>query len=109
MVLDPPREQVNVKRMMIYSFIPFLSIYAGWRIQKFWLLTGINFGLGLVIGGLTGGIANSIDNYAASLAIIISGIAAEIAISLLLVKHYATEYNEKISAASGTESQSTTK
>ena len=41
-MLNPPERQVNVTRMMIYSLIPFLSIYAGWRIQRFWVLSGIS-------------------------------------------------------------------
>ena len=41
-MLKPQTQQVSVTRMMIYSVIPFLSIYAGWRIEKFWVLTGIN-------------------------------------------------------------------
>jgi len=47
MVWDPPRQKVNVTRMIIYSFIPILAIYAGWRIQKFWILAAINFVIGI--------------------------------------------------------------
>jgi len=31
MVWDPPKQKVNVTRMIIYSFIPILSIYPEWR------------------------------------------------------------------------------
>ena len=83
------KQPVNVRRMMIYSLIPILSIYAGWRIQKFWALVGINivigFGLGLAVG-LT-------IPYPSS-TIVAWGI--EIPIALVIVRHYARGYNDKV-------------
>jgi hypothetical protein len=38
MVWNPEKKEVDVKRMMIYSVIPFLSVYSQWRIQKFWVI-----------------------------------------------------------------------
>lgn len=89
MVWDPPKQKVNITRMIIYSFIPILSIYAGWRIQKFWLLVLINFGLGL-------GISIPIQMvfpfpYGLGLSL-----AIEIIVSVFIVKHFAEAYNEKI-------------
>lgn len=89
MVWDPPKQKVNVTRMIIYSLIPILSIYAGWRIQKFWLLILVNFGLGL-------GISIPIQMifpfpYGMGLAL-----AIEIIASLFVIKHFAEEYNQKI-------------
>ena len=85
LVWDPPKQKVDVTRMMIYSLIPILSIYAGWRIQKFWLLLIINFAISIIIQmlfpfpyGLTG------------------FIVIDIIISVLVVKHFAEEYNENI-------------
>ena len=46
MILDPSRQKVNVTRMIIFSFIPILAIYAGWRIQKFWVLLRIRIVVG---------------------------------------------------------------
>jgi hypothetical protein len=90
MVWDPPKQQVNVTRMIIYSFIPILSIYAGWRIQKFWVLLVINiaigFGLG-VIFGFTLGPAGGWVSWIVS-----------IPISIFVVRHYARKYNEKIAS-----------
>ncbi|MFB5606215.1 MAG: SHOCT domain-containing protein [Nitrosarchaeum sp.] len=89
MVWDPPKQKVNVTRMIIYSFIPILSIYAGWRIQKFWLLVLINFGLGLSISIP----AQMMLPFPYGLGI---SLAIEIAVSVIIVKHFAEEYNEKI-------------
>lgn len=89
MVWDPPKQKVNVTRMIIYSFIPILSIYAGWRIQKFWLLVLINFGLGLVISIPMQMIFPFPYGLGMSLAI-------EIIVSVFVVKHFAKDYNEKI-------------
>ena len=87
MVWDPPKQKVNVTRMIIYSFIPILSIYAGWRIQKFWLLVLINFGLGLGIS------IPMIFPFPYGLGI---SLAIEIIVSVFVIKHFAEEYNKKI-------------
>lgn len=92
MVWDPPKKQVNVTRMIIYSFIPILSIYAGWRIQKFWVLFVINFGLSYGVG------------FAAAILIdfplsMIAAYAVVIPASVFIVRHYARKYNEKIAAS----------
>lgn len=89
MVWDPPKQKVDVTRMVIYSLIPILSIYAGWRIQKFWLLVLINFGLSL-------GISIPIQMifpfpYGVGLSL---GIG--IIVSLFVIKHFAEEYNKRI-------------
>lgn len=89
MVWDPPKEKVNVTRMIIYSFLPILSIYAGWRIQKFWLLLVVDFAIGLGLGFPLGIIFPY--PYGSIFSILIS-----IPVSIILVKHYAEEYNQKI-------------
>jgi len=89
LVWDPPKEPVNVTRMIIYSFIPILAIYAGWRIQKFWLLVGIFFVIGLVFGATI----EIILPYPYS---IILSIATSILIQVYIVRHFAIKYNEKI-------------
>jgi hypothetical protein len=78
--------------MIIYSFIPILSIYAGWRIQKFWVLVGINLLVGYGLGTL---IAIAIP-FPASLVV---SLAVQIVISVLVVRHFARSYNEKITAS----------
>ena len=83
MVLDPPKKPVNVTLMIIFSFIPILSIYAGWRIQKFWLLLVINFGVGLVTGYFLGW----------------WGIFVQVPIAVFVVRHYARAYNAKVAAS----------
>jgi hypothetical protein len=92
MVWDPPKKQVNVTRMMIYSLIPILSIYAGWRIQKFWLLFIINF----VVGVVTGFISNAMEQAGDIYAGIILSLVVSIAISLFFVRKFSIEYNERI-------------
>lgn len=92
MVWDPPKQQVNVRRMIIYSFIPILSIYAGWRIQKFWLLFIINFILGVSVGFLTRPLQEASPPYAG----VLVGLAVQIPVSIFLVRKFAMEYNEKI-------------
>ena len=93
MVWDPPKETVNVNRMIIYSFIPLLAIYAGWRIQKFWVLLGINFGLGYVVGIPVQMVLPFPYGYGLSLLI-------GIIVSVFIVRHFARKYNEKISTES---------
>jgi len=48
MVLDPPKEKVDVTLMIIFSFIPILGIYAAWRIQKFWMILLIEMAISIV-------------------------------------------------------------
>lgn len=93
MVWDPPKKEVNVTRMIIYSFIPILSIYAGWRIQKFLVLLGINILLGM--GASTGLQMMLPFPYG-----LIISIAGQVIASFLIVKHFAEKYNEKIKASS---------
>ncbi len=92
MVWDPPKKEVNVTRMIIYSLIPILSIYAGWRIQKFWVLLVINIVIGWGVGIPIEMTIPGEYSWAISLAI-------QIPISVLIVKHYAIKYNEKITAS----------
>jgi hypothetical protein len=89
MVLDPPKQKVNVTRMIIYSFIPILAIYAGWRIQKFWVLLGIS----IVVGW---GISMPIDMIIPYPYAYLISFAASIAISVYVVRYFARKYNEKI-------------
>ena len=90
---EPPKQPVNVTRMIIYSFIPILSIYAGWRIQKFWLLVVINFAIGLGVRILIDPILP--EPYGVTISLII-----QIILSVLVVKHFAEKYNEKIKSLS---------
>lgn len=83
--------------MMIYSLIPILSIYAGWRIQKFWLLFIVNF----VVGVITGFVGQAIEESGTRYAGIILGLAVGIPVSLFLVRKFAIEYNERISRETG--------
>lgn len=89
MVLDPPRRKVNVTIMIIFSFIPILAIYAGWRIQKFWILLGIS----IVVGW---GISMPIDMIIPYPYAYLVSFAASIAISVYVVRYFARKYNEKI-------------
>ena len=89
MVLDPPKQKVNVTRMIIYSFIPILAIYAGWRIQKFWALLGIN----IIVGW---GISMPIDMIVPYPYAYLVSFSVSIAISVYVVRHFARKYNEKI-------------
>ena len=77
--------------MMIYPLIPILSIYAGWRIQKFWLLFIVNF-----VGIVTGFIGAAAEEAGTPSGGIILGLAISIPVSLFLVRKFAVEYNEKI-------------
>ena len=91
MVWDPPKQKVNVTRMIIYSFIPILGIYAAWRIQKFWLIVildlVIGFGLSITL--------TPISLTFPELSYVISVIGSLI-INILIVKYFAEKYNEKI-------------
>lgn len=99
MVFDPPRQPVNVRKMMFYSIIPILDVYALWRIQKFWVMMGISFAVslavGLAIGMILGLSATSglIEPNPYSYGL---GYAVGIPISLVLVRHFARKYNEKV-------------
>lgn len=91
MVWDPPKQKVNVTRMIIYSFIPILGIYAAWRIQKFWLLVilglVVSVGLGITLAPL------SLTSPELSYVITVMG---SIIINILIVKYFAEKYNETI-------------
>ena len=89
MIKEPPNEKVNVTRMIIYSFIPILSIYAGWRIRKFWVLTGIGVLLSFAINIPLELILPFPYHYVS--------LAITIPISVLVVKHYAIKFNEQFS------------
>lgn len=91
MVWDPPKIPVNVRRMIIYSFIPILGIYAGWRIQKFWVLFGINIVLGFGISILLAVVLPYPLNSLVSWGI-------EIPVSIFMVQHFARAYNAKVSS-----------
>ena len=94
-MLNPPEQQVNVTRMMIYSLIPFLSIYAGWRIQRFWVLSGISMivtGTGI---GTAWYLSQEVQMYnegevAAGFMIL------NIVIALLMVRCFAKRYNNEM-------------
>ena len=89
MIPKPPRQEVNVTRMIIYSFIPILSIYAGWRIEKFWILVGINFAVGFALG-----VPLSMtlpEPYGSLVSMPIS-----IIISIYVVRHFARKYNDEL-------------
>ena len=99
MVWDPKQETVNVKRLMIYSIIPILSIYATWRIQKFWVIFCIVFFLSFAIGLIMGvgmGIGESLGSPEMILISYGLGMGLTLLINPLLVRHYAQKYNEKI-------------
>jgi hypothetical protein len=93
MVWNPKREEVNVKRMMIYSIIPFLNMYSHWRIQKFWVINILLFPFEIMTqlslnyaGRLTD--VSSLYSYLPLAIAIIS-----LALSVLLTKHFAQKYN----------------
>ncbi len=89
----PPKLRVNVNRMILYSFIPILSIYAGWRIEKFWVLFGINFGLSIVISIPLHLLMIDFPYDSIILYVIV------IPITILVVRHFARKYNETISSS----------
>jgi len=98
MVLDPKQEKVDVNRMIIYSFVPILSVYALWRIQKFWLISlisvPISFGMQLL---MTSAFYVSTPNSPiVPILLFLMVLGLYIAICVMLVRHYAQKYNEKI-------------
>jgi len=101
MVFDPKLEQVNVKRLLIYSLIPFLNIYAEWRIQKFWKIFVIRNLLGIGIGFLIGVtialyFGDSLNDLQLEMMAQYSVMPIFLVINPLLMRHYAKKYNEKI-------------
>ena len=83
--------------MIFYSFIPILSIYAGWRIQKFWVLLGINVVLSIGVSLAVGEAFSCLNNpYIGT----IVSMAIQIPISVLVVRHFASKYNYEITAGS---------
>jgi len=89
MVWDPPKQQVNVNRMIIYSFIPILSIYAGWRIQKFWVLLILGYAVGLGTGVPIQMTLPFPYGMVFSWIIIIL-------LSVIIIRYFARKYNERI-------------
>jgi hypothetical protein len=97
MVFDPKLEQVSVKRMMIYSLIPIVSIYAMWRIQKFWKIALILIPFAIVDRLLTSAMTKNPSSEIGPLDLIsLVFLGMSIIVTVLLVKHYAQKYNEKI-------------
>jgi hypothetical protein len=104
-VFDPPRQPVNVRKMMIYSAIPILDIYALWRIQKFWIMMGISFAVSMIVGltigmllgiGATSGLVEPGPYFYGI------GYAVGIPVSLVLVRYFAKRYNQKMPQAQPT-------
>jgi len=97
MVWDPKQETVDVNRMIIYSFVPILSVYALWRIQKFWLISlisiPISFGMQLLMGVA---IIPSQNQPIIGILLFLMTLGLYIAVCVLLVRHYAQKYNKKI-------------
>ncbi len=91
----PPDKEVNVRRMIIYSFLPFVVVYAAWRIKKFWVL----FGLSLVLPALF--------TMAYVTLLLIPTLAypfsfvLEIIVQVYIIKHYARKYNENLLKLNG--------
>jgi len=92
MVWDPPKQKVNVTRMIIYSFIPILAIYAGWRIRKFWVIGAIQ----LLVGY---GLSLPLEVFVPDPFGYIFSISISIATTVYFVKHFARKYNEKINSS----------
>lgn len=99
MVFDPPKKPVNVNRMLIYSFIPVLGIYALWRIQKFWVILGSSFAISIGIEVVIAMLERAIQPspFTAGLLIVITYVI-EIVISIWKIRHYARKYNEKLTS-----------
>ena len=97
-MLKPQTQQVSVARMTIYSVIPFLSIYAGWRIEKFWVLTGINVAVSTtavaIITYLSAGETPLLEDQIMIEPIFV---ITQIVISVLMVRYFAIRYNNAIS------------
>lgn len=93
MVLDPTPEKVNVRRMMIYSIFPIVSIYAGWRIQKFWILYGITFLAGFLVGSLVQFVGLPYV-FVYVISFVVNGV-----VSLYIVRYFANRYNAKLDAS----------
>ena len=98
---NPPRQEVNVTRMIIYSIIPILDIYSAWRIQKFRVILGIQVLMGFVVGFVQGvveslGLVPPIDVFSPHPFDYLITIPLSIIIVIYLTRHFARKYNEKI-------------
>jgi hypothetical protein len=99
LVFDPPRQPVDVKKMMIYSIIPILDVYALWRIQKFWVMMGISFAVSMAVGlaiGMLLGLGAVRGLLEPSLYFYVAGYAVGVPACLVLVRHFAKKYNQKM-------------
>lgn len=96
MIWNPPKQKVNITKMMIYSVIPLVIIYVGWRIQKFWILLGINFLFTIIFHISMNYTVPSFYTYVMSF--VIGNI-----ISLVCVRYFADKYNRKIAQVSSPE------
>jgi hypothetical protein len=93
--LGSSKRQVNIKTHDDdIRLDPILSIYAGWRIQKFWLPFIVNF-VASIITGVVGLHLKSDTRYAGL------GLAVGIPLSLFLVRKFVIEYNERIARETG--------
>ena len=89
----PNKKPVNVTRMIIYSLIPFLDIYAAWRIQKFWVIAAIQLLVGFGLGFPLESLVPYPFGYVFSISI-------SYVTLVYFVRHFARKYNEKINSSS---------
>lgn len=92
MVWNPPRQEVNVTTMMIYSIIPIINIYSAWRIQKFWVIGGIELLVGL-------GLSQPLEAFLPVPFGYVVSFLPTIIIAIFFTRHFARKYNEKIKSS----------
>jgi len=88
----PPDKEVNVRRMIIYSFLPFVVVYAAWRIKKFWVLFGLSIAFMFVAPSvLIFGLSLILPTWYMPFTFVL-----DIIVQVYIVKHYARKYNENL-------------
>ena len=85
MNFTPAQKEVNVKRIVIYSFVPILYIYALWRIKKFMLLSLILIPVNFATSFLF--------NYVEYVIVIAVAVVSNIIFHIWIVRYYARKYN----------------
>ena len=97
------KEPVSIRRQTIYAVLPFLDLYAAYRVQRlrWYLLITIGFGVlsSIVQFVLTPEIYTNPQSHGSEPVYIISyvlGIVASIVLSIYLIRRWSHRWNEKL-------------
>jgi hypothetical protein len=101
----PEKSKVNVTKTFALSIIPGMQLYAGWRVQKFWLVFAIT-GTFNAIQAWGGGLLKIFSEYGSSpysfgafIGFLLVATIINVLVGLTVVRGEARRWNKKIDAS----------